>query len=508
MVGPGDVLAGRYRLVELLGTGGMAAVYRAVDIRLDRDVAVKLLALGPAPDAAAGERFLREARAMAALSHPAIVAIFDVEWFAPGGEHGPFLVMELVRGGTLADRLDAEGRLPPATVADILAPIASALGAIHAAGLVHRDVKPQNILLGPAGPKLADLGVVRLVDGGVASELTAPETTLGTLRYLAPEVVDGQAAGPPADAFALAVVGFRALTGRLPRPAATLAELVAEAHSPVPLVSAVAPELGRGYDSAFRAALDIDPATRAGVATFSAALQKAVGAAQPASPPTAQPIASTVADAPTQSDDATQGDAPTEAFPTVQVPQVRPPAMGTTAGPRRVGEAPANQPPRVPRAGRPRPSALGGAGLVTVVALAALLVGVLLTRGLGTLGTGATGPSSTAPATPTATVPAPTVSTEPTSDAVASAIAEVRAAIDAARGGADGLKGNEANDLLKSVAEIETAVRKGDLTNAGEKARKVEERVRELIDKHQLGGPAANRLLAAVTALADLLPPA
>ena len=125
MLAPGVMLAGRYRLGEQLGTGGMATVYRAVDIRLHREVAIKLLALDRASSPTIAERFLREARAMAALNHPAIVAIFDVEWSAPGGEHGPFLVMELVSGGTLAERLTTEPRLGPEMVADLADRIAS-----------------------------------------------------------------------------------------------------------------------------------------------------------------------------------------------------------------------------------------------------------------------------------------------------------------------------------------------------------------------------------------------
>lgn len=494
MLALGDVLAGRYRLKELLGTGGMASVYRAVDIRLDRDVAVKLLAPGPAADAMAGERFLREARAMAALSHPAIVAIFDVEWFAPDGEHGPFLVMELVPGGTLAERLGVEGRLPPEAVADILEPIASALGAIHAAGLVHRDVKPQNILLGPSGPKLADLGVVRLLDTGLTAELTAPDTTLGTLRYLAPEVLDGQPAGPPADAFALAMVGFRALTGRLPRPAATLGELVAEVHRPAPLVSEVAPELGRGYDDAFTAALEIDPATRADVATFASALRGAVAAALPTSPQEIEPIASTLADA------------PTEALPSGTVAGSQPPELRSTTKRLPTSTVGLESPSRRPGAHASRPSAIAAMALVAVVVLAAFAIGLLLAGVLWLPGTG--GADGPAQATPSPTAPAPTATlpAEPPPDPLSAAIAEARAAVEAARGGADGLKGNEANDLLKEVSEIEIAAAEGDLAEAGEKARKVEERVHELIDKDELGGPEASRLLAAAKALVDLLP--
>jgi serine/threonine-protein kinase len=173
MVAPGDILAGRYHIESAVGKGGMANVHRAVDIRLGREVAIKLLTRQRVATATVSERFLREARAMAAIDHPSIVAIYDVEWSAPGGEHGPFLVMEFVPGGTLAERIDSRGPLPPEQVVDLVDRMASALAAMHAVGLVHRDVKPQNILLGAAGPKLADLGLVRLTDrnDGIAANL-------------------------------------------------------------------------------------------------------------------------------------------------------------------------------------------------------------------------------------------------------------------------------------------------------------------------------------------------
>jgi serine/threonine protein kinase len=184
----GRKLGGRYRLDSILGTGGMATVYRAQDLRLERPVAVKVLSAELAADASFAKRFDREARALAALSHPAVVSVFDV-----GEEEGePWLVMELVEGETLAERIERSGGIDPTEAIPILISVVQGLGALHAAGFVHRDVKPQNVLLSAAGgARLADFGLVR---GRGSRALTAPGTTLGTLAYLAPEILAG---GPP-----------------------------------------------------------------------------------------------------------------------------------------------------------------------------------------------------------------------------------------------------------------------------------------------------------------------
>ncbi|MEW6223647.1 MAG: serine/threonine-protein kinase [Chloroflexota bacterium] len=487
MLVPGALLAGRYRLEELLGRGGMATVYRAVDIRLHREVAVKVLAHDQAASATAAERFLREARAMAALSHPAIVPIFDVEWSAPGGEHGPFLVMELVSGGTFAERLATEGRLDPGEVADLIDRLASALAAMHAAGLVHRDVKPHNILLGPSGPKLADLGVVRLTDPATspASELTTSDTTLGTLRYLAPEVLHGAPAGPAADTFALAMVAFLALTGRSPRPTATLGELIDVADHPAPRVSEAAPGLGERYDDVFAAALDPDPRNRTDVVTFASGLRRAV--AMSGSRPALAAAPSAVALA----------DATTELVPT-------PARMAPGGAARR--RAPA-------RRGFRAMAALTLIATLGLVALGVMASGLLLpgrdasprvADGPGTDNAATTLPGSSP--SPSATPPpTPTAPPEPTVDLVEAALGDLRVAIEGARGGG-GLKGNETNDLLKDVAEIERALADGKLDKAGELARKLADRVRGLVDKGDVEGADGERLLAAATTLARLLP--
>ncbi len=217
LLSEGTVIAGRYRLGDLLGRGGMADVYDGLDLRLERAVAVKLLR----PEMAARDdvrtRFEAEARAAAGLSHPNAVAVFDT------GEHGgvPYLVMERLPGTTLADRI-AEGPVDPVWVCGAACGVLGALAVAHEAGIVHRDVKPGNILLATDGTaKIADFGIAKSVspsDGSTDGhrDLTATGQLLGTPAYLAPERIEGEAASPRSDLWALGVVLYEALTGEKP----------------------------------------------------------------------------------------------------------------------------------------------------------------------------------------------------------------------------------------------------------------------------------------------------
>jgi len=476
MVAPGDILAGRYRIESALGKGGMATVHRAVDLRLGREVAIKLLTPQRAATATVPERFLREARAMAAIYHPSIVAIFDVEWSAPGGEHGPFLVMEFVPGGTLAERIDSQGPLLPEQVVDLVDRMASALAAMHAVGLVHRDVKPQNILLGAAGPKLADLGLVRLTDrsDGIAANLTATDITIGTLRYLAPEVLDGEPAGPAADAFALGMTAFQALTGESPRPAVTLGDLIESAGRPARLVSDVAPVLG-AYDDAFAAALALDPDHRPDVVAFATALRAAWAKAAVIPTITPAPWIDGLPDDTTMS----------MPMPT------RPRSQGTTRN----------------RAGSRAPWA-------AVVVLLLSLVGTVGFWAIGPVLLAADGPGSSGPAGATArpaTSPSraspvvrATPTAQPTPYRVDLAVADLAAAIEAARGGG-GLTTKRANDLRTDLDAIDQTVDKGELGKAADAARELADLVRESIEKDGVGSEEASRLRSAAATLSRLL---
>ncbi len=213
-----DVLAaGRYVLGPPLGTGGMGVVRRAHDRRLDRTVAVKLLADNLAADPIARERFLREARAAAAISDPHVVTVHDV-----GDETDrPYLVMELVDGPSLAEVVRREGAQPGERVREIAADALAGLAAIHAAGIVHRDVKPANLLVAPDGRvKLGDLGVAGAADG---ADLTRTGFVVGTGSYLAPERRAGAQATPTTDLYALGVTLVELLAGQQVRYPATWA---------------------------------------------------------------------------------------------------------------------------------------------------------------------------------------------------------------------------------------------------------------------------------------------
>ena len=189
----GNVLGGRYALLEVLGTGGMATVWRARDEVLGREVAVKVLSPQHAADAAFRARFEREARHVAALSHPRLVTVFD------SGVDGtsPFIVMELVAGRTLRQVLDESGALPADDAIAVAVGVCEALEAAHAAGLVHRDVKPANIVLSGGDVKVLDFGIARL-EGPAGG--TRTQAVLGTAAYLSPEQAvrpAGRTAGRP-----------------------------------------------------------------------------------------------------------------------------------------------------------------------------------------------------------------------------------------------------------------------------------------------------------------------
>jgi serine/threonine-protein kinase len=217
------VAGGRYLIEDTLGHGGMAVVYLARDAELDRPVALKVLAENLGGDGEVRERFVREARLAARLSHPNVVHVFDA-----GEDDGrPFIVMEYVPGETLARVLERRRKLPSPEAAALAAQAARGLQHAHSAELVHRDVKPQNLLLRDDGVlKIADFGIARALG---SSRLTQLGTVLGTASYIAPEQALGEEVGPPADIYSLGAVLYQLLTGRPPYEVESLAEL-AEQH--------------------------------------------------------------------------------------------------------------------------------------------------------------------------------------------------------------------------------------------------------------------------------------
>jgi serine/threonine-protein kinase len=206
----GAVLDGRYRVDTLIATGGMSGVYRGLDLRLDRPVALKIMDSRYAGDNQFLTRFQREARAVARLKDRGLVSVYDQ---GVDGAH-PFLVMELIEGGTLRELLIERGPMPPHAVAAVLGPVLSGLGLAHHEGLVHRDVKPENVLISDSGEvKIADFGLVRAI---AEAKITSTSVILGTAAYLSPEQVSTGDAGPASDVYAVGILTYELLTGATP----------------------------------------------------------------------------------------------------------------------------------------------------------------------------------------------------------------------------------------------------------------------------------------------------
>jgi eukaryotic-like serine/threonine-protein kinase len=211
----GELIDGRYELIRQIANGGMATIYEALDTRLDRKVAVKIMHEHLANDEEFVGRFIREAKAAAALSHPNIVAVQDQGW-NQSGVPAVFLVMELVEGSTLRDYLFEKGKLTTQELLHFMSPVLSALAAAHKIGIIHRDIKPENILISQAGRvKLADFGLAR--GDLIGNTMTAESSViLGSVSYLSPEQVQRGVADSRSDVYSLGIVAFEALTGRKP----------------------------------------------------------------------------------------------------------------------------------------------------------------------------------------------------------------------------------------------------------------------------------------------------
>lgn len=257
----GRLLDGRYRLQTLIARGGMATVYRATDLRLDRVVAVKVPHTAFAEHPEFVERFTREARAAAALHSPDVVAVHDQGRDPATGL--PYLVMEHVDGHTLRDVLRSRGALPPAEALRVLEPVLRALAAAHAAGTVHRDVKPENVLVADDGDggvrvKVADFGLARAV-----TSVSVTRTLIGTVAYLAPEQVENGTADPRSDVYSAGIVLFELLTGTPPYCSdSVMTVMYRHVHDDVPPPSSAVPGIPAAVDDLVRRATRRDPAAR------------------------------------------------------------------------------------------------------------------------------------------------------------------------------------------------------------------------------------------------------
>ena len=254
-----ELFADRYRLDRRLGVGGMATVQLAFDTRLERNVAVKLLAEHLAEDASFVSRFRREALAAAKLVHPNIVQVFDFGTDASSGRQ--FIVMEFVDGNSCAELLRDRGPMAPRDAVEILTQACRGLDYAHRNGVVHRDVKPGNLMVNTDGVvKLADFGIAKAAE---QSDITKVGSVLGTAAYLSPEQARGEPAGPPSDLYALGVVSYQLMAGKLPYEAASLTDLarLQEAGPPPPL-NEINRDVPPALANAVARALSRDPARR------------------------------------------------------------------------------------------------------------------------------------------------------------------------------------------------------------------------------------------------------
>jgi Protein kinase domain len=347
----GSVFAG-HRLDAVAGRGGMGVVYRATDLTLDRVVALKVITPELASEPGFAERFKRESRVAASLTHPHVLPIYRA-----GEEDGRlFITMQFVEGPDLGARLATQGAMPPVEATRVIGQIASALDAAHAKGLVHRDVKPANVILaqgsGGLHAYLTDFGLTKATDA--ASALTATGMLVGTVDYMAPEQLMGQTLDARTDVYALACVLFETLTGRVPYPVDTpVAKMHAHANQPAPSLREAAPALPPGLEAVIARGMAKDPAERyATTGELGRAAEAAAGAAPP--PP---PTAAAVPPGPTRLEPPSP--------PPTPVPWGPPPPP--PAGP------PIGGPPPPPWE-QPPPRKKGKRGLVVALVLAAVLV--------------------------------------------------------------------------------------------------------------------------------------
>ncbi len=472
-----DVLVDRYELGPVLGQGGMARVYRGLDRQLGRQVAIKVLASPFDRDREFVERFRREARAAAGLSHPNIVAVFD-----SGSDDGThFIVTELVEGETLADRLRRDGPMPPADAVAVAADIARALAAAHTRGLIHRDIKPGNVMLLPeCRVKVVDFGIARAAG---SDTLTNTGVVLGSTAYLSPEQAGGQPVDERADLYSLGCVLYEMLTGHVPfradTPIATMYRHVNEDAPPPSTIAPVQPEL---EDVVLRC-LEKDPKRRfASAAELEAALL-AVPLAQggdtmrlePAGAAETQPVATVGAVGPVVDADG----ATTEPVPGAAG------GGGLRSRPTEPSDA---RPRRTPRA---HPTWLVAA---LVVALLVALTWVLIAATSDPLRPKAAARDAAQESAQDALPP-------DTPATFANAWSGLVSAIASAQAG-DDVSDQVAEELTKKANELLDAYREGDPEKLGESLQHLEEELAKAVEDEEIAPSAAD---AIDTAISDLV---
>ena len=490
---PGGLIAERYRLEYPLGTGGTATVWAAGDLALGRRVAVKLLT-GAFGDAEGGERLRREARALATLAHPHIVTVFDyLEAPGPGGRIQPVLVTELLQGTGLDHRL-AQGPLPPAGATTVCAQVADALAAAHRAGIVHRDVKPGNVMLTSDGAKLLDFGIAR---GQTDANLTG-QMVLGTPVCMAPEQLDGRGAGPASDVYALGCLLYWCLAGQPPFPFTDIGDL-ASAHfsaaaPPLPQSAALSPQACEYY----AAAMAKDPARRPSAVEFGRALGLV-----PRPYPAPGAGAGAVAGAQAQAGAGAAGRHHTRVL---DPQELVPPSPAVAGSPRRSP------------GGRTLPLVLGGVAVCLAVALAIVLStsgGHSSPTAAGAASSASTTASVSASASNVATSASPTATTPTLPDPAADPVGYVAvlAAQTRALAGQSGVRANTATDLANSLTDLQNAVESAQNNSGDNKWHDVRKKINDLSQQvsddanaGRLPSADAEQLTAELDRLASALP--
>jgi serine/threonine-protein kinase len=496
-------LAGRYVLDAPIGRGGMGEVWRATDTVLGRQVAVKTIDLRRLPDDSGATRFEREARVTAGISHPNVVTVHDT------GVEGDtaYLVMELLPGPSLAEQL-ADGPLPVEEVVSVGRQVASALEAAHARGLVHRDIKPGNLVHAADGRvRVVDFGITQLGEGTGAQALTATNTVMGTAEYLAPEQALGQRVDGRADLYALGCVLFALLAGRPPFSAgSSVATAMQHTSDPAPDVRELRPDTPAWLAALVDSLLAKDPADRpAGAAAVVEALTSHTAPAGAAAAGAAGAAATTVL--PASGADPTQRLSRTAPVPPVVPP---PPVEGPTTRTERYEE-------------QPRRGSSAPLWVIALVALAA--VGLLAWYLLAGPGSGED-PEATPSPTPTASAtsaapttsepapstsapeptPSPTPSETPTQDDPGQAVSDASSALSDevdALDAAGGIEKQAAQTLRQEIRDIDRALRDGDSGTLVDVRNSMLEEYGTNVSSGAIPPEAADRLDPLVQALAD-----
>lgn len=505
-----DLLGGRYRLDTVLGRGGMAAVWRGVDTRLDRPVAVKVLDGAALTDPAAVERFHREARTVARLADPHVVSVYDVG--SDADRH--YLVMELVSGTSLAALL-RQGPLDTGPAIDIAVQVCQALHAAHAAGVVHRDVKPGNILVDRRGAvKVCDFGIARLV-GAAQPTLTAVGATVGTSQYMAPEQVAGGPIDGRTDLYALGCVLYAMLTGQPPFDGDSAVGIALQhLHRDPEPIGQLRPELPPPLADLVDRMLAKDPDHRPASAAAVGTALLAVAGGGPVSDPATAPLAAARGAVPVPSPVAPGPIAPGSIAPgsIAPAPAVIAPPAGTSPTPTRTmtwagrDSAMAPRSSRSPRPAGPArlvPAALAGLGIVIV---ALLLVPWADRPGREPQGSAAS-PTATRTAAPAPTRKPPAATTKPAGpgagERLVDRIAGLRDLV-AAEADAGRLDRKSAEEITKELGKLEKVLAEGRDDKVFDRTRDVARKLAELRARGKISDASWESLRSALGELATV----